>query len=105
MDTSGDATFNVLVGSAQTGGGKTFVQKAKSANISGDSTSVNAARTNGDPNAFVIETPNLDPNGLGGTSDASATGMYFNGSRITVFNEDKSTMAKDEAFNLLMYNS
>jgi hypothetical protein len=106
MDTAGPAVFNVLVGSAHTGGGKTFVQKANSQNIDGDVTIVDSAITNGDPNAFVLETPNLDPGGKGDTYDLSTTCVFWfdaDGS-MTVFDLDGSTVPVKAAFNLLMFN-
>jgi hypothetical protein len=104
MDTSGDATFNVLVGAANTGGGKTGVQKTTAANLAGDTTVVNNPTTNGDQDAFVIETPDYNPSGKGGTYDSSPTGeYYYNGSNAAIFNELGATMALKSSFDLLMF--
>jgi hypothetical protein len=105
MDESGNATFNVLVGSVGTGGGKNLIQKATSVNISDSLTKVNSSTTNGDPNAFVIETPSWNPGGKGGTYDTSPTGVATDGQDIFVANELGTPMARKAAFNLLMFNS
>jgi hypothetical protein len=104
MDTSGNATFNVLVGASSTGGGKTGVQKTTAANQAGDTTVVNNATTNGDQDAFVIETPDYNPSDKGGTYDSSPTGeYYYNGSNAAIFNELGATMALKSNFDLLMF--
>jgi len=98
-------SFNILVGTTATGGGKAITQVARSTNTGGNSTHINNEVTNGDANAFVLETPNWNPKGIGGTSDTSQTGVWFNSGQIVIFNEDGTTMAKKEAFNALMFNS
>jgi hypothetical protein len=102
--TSG-ASFNILVGSTGTGGGKASTSKATSSNRSGDTAWVNSSVTNGDSNAFVLDTPNWNPKGVGGTYDPYVTGVWYGGSKIGVFNETGATMAVNEAFNLVSYNS
>lgn len=102
--TSG-ASFNVLVGTTGTGGGKATTSKATSSNRSGDTTYVNSSVTNGDSNAFVLDTPNWNPKGVGGTYDSSVTGVWYNAPKVGVFNETGATMASNEAFNLVLYNS
>jgi hypothetical protein len=49
------ASFNVMVGTKQSGGAS--AQAATSANTGGDSTYISNSRTTGNPNAVVLETP------------------------------------------------
>jgi hypothetical protein len=105
MDTSGNAVFNVLVGTTDTAGGKNAIQKSNNANRGGNSTHVSNPVTNGDPNAFVLETPNYDPNDNGASLVENATGIWYQSGQIVVFNENNDTMARNQDFNLLMFNS
>jgi hypothetical protein len=99
------AAFNVMVGTAPSNGGTGAVQKVKAKNTAGDSTLINNAVVNGDPNAVVFTTPNWDPSGSGGTYDDVAPGVWWTGSTIAVFQEDTSSMIKHSAFNVLMFSS
>jgi hypothetical protein len=94
--------FNVLVGT--TGGGKLAVQKATSSNSSGDATFINNSATNGKPGAFVLSTPNWNPNGAAtGVSDTDPTGVWYDAPSWAVFQEDTSAVPLGAAFNLLLY--
>jgi hypothetical protein len=94
--------FNVLVGT--TGGGKLAVQKATSSNSSGDATFINNSVTNGRPGAFVLSTPDWNPNGAAtGVSDADPTGVWYDAPSWTVFQENTSAVPLGAAFNLLLY--
>jgi len=99
-------SFNVLVVTASSAGGKAATLKATASNRQGDGVEFNNATTNGDSNAFVLDTPNYDPKGIGGTIDASPiTNVAYFDPEIEVLNGDATTMAKHEAFNLLYWNS
>ena len=98
-------TFNVLGGTASTGGGASAaVQKAGIHRV-GDTTYINNTKTNGNPNAFVFATPNYNPGGVGGTLDDIPAGVWYDTSAVKegVFNEDGSAMPLNAAFNLLIY--
>ena len=97
-------SFNVLVGSAPSNGGYGVVAKASSGNSSGDTLYVNNFISNGNPNAVVFDTPNWNPGGSGGTYDPAASGVWYTGSGIGVFNQDRSTMTAGSAFNLLVFS-
>jgi hypothetical protein len=101
------ASFNVMVGSKNSGGGTSALQTATTANVSGDSTFISNAKTTGNPNAVVFETPDWNPGGVGGTYDAPPTGIWWAGGtgQAAVFNEDASLMPPKAAFNLLVYQS
>jgi hypothetical protein len=96
-------SYNVLVGSVA--GGKAATLKASTTNTGGDSVFYNNAVTNGDSNDFSLDTPNWNPKGVGGTYDASPTGVWYDGSQLAVFNETGATMANHEAFNMLYWQS
>jgi hypothetical protein len=106
IDTTGQDSFDVLVGATQSGGGKDLVQKATSANSLESWTVVNSAITNGDPNAFAIETPDWNPGGKGGTYTPWATGVFDETiGQLAVLIQNGETMAPKMAFNMLLYNS
>lgn len=101
------ASFNVMVGTKKSGGGASALQTATTANIGGDSTFISNAKTTGNPNAVVFETPNWNPGGAGGTYDAPPTGVWWADSigQAAVFNQDESSMPLNAAFNLIIYQS
>jgi hypothetical protein len=96
------AIFNVLIGAA--GGGTESTVKAKTKTISDDAVVVKSPVTNGDSNAFALETPNWNPGDEGGTYDAAPTGVYYDHA-LFVVNEDQSGMSVHTAFNVLAWNS
>ena len=81
------------------------MQRSSPANRSGDVTYINNKTTNGDPNAFVMETPVLDPNGSVSKYDDHVRGVWYNIPVMALINESGGTMATGDAFNLLVYNS
>ncbi|MCL4487232.1 MAG: hypothetical protein M1570_03765 [Chloroflexi bacterium] len=94
------AAFNVLVFTTDAG---EFVQKATTANIAHDWTDIYYPLTNGNPNALVFVTPNWNPGGIGNTYENHAIGVWYdNSSKWAIFNQDKSNMAPDVAFNVLI---
>ena len=107
------AGFNVIVGTSKSGGGTAAVQKATTSNAGwGDSTFISNSKTNSHPNAVVFETPDVNPDGKGGTYDGVATGVWYNyhgvgagQNKWAVFNEDKSAVPLKAAFNVLMFSN
>jgi hypothetical protein len=100
------ASFNVLIGTSSSAGGKAATLKATASNREGDGVEFNNVTTNGDSNAFVLDTPNYDPKGAGHTIDASPiSNVAYWGTGIQVLNGDATTMANHEAFNMLFWNS
>jgi serine protease len=77
-----------------------FVHRASAANISGHITTINNPYANGNPNAIVIVTPNWNPGGAGGIYNNHAIGVWYNGSRWTIYNEDIAAMPVGAAFNV-----
>jgi len=101
------ASFNVMLGNKPSGGGASAIQVATAANTGGDSTFISNATTTGNPNAVVFDTPNWNPNGVGGTYDRPPTGIWWSGgnSQAAVFNQDGSAMPRNAAFNLIIFQS
>jgi len=93
-----NAAFNVFIPTAGTG---VFVLTATGSNSSGSSAYIDNALTNGNPNAIVFVTPNYNPGGVGGTFDSRIIGVYYDGSKWRVANQDGGDMLVNSAFNVL----
>jgi len=79
-----------------------FTQVATAANVSGDTTFINNTLCNDDPNAILIITPNWNPHGSTGNFWTKVVGVWYNGSKWGIFNEDGSAMSAGPAFNVLI---
>ena len=88
-----NAAYNVVVNDG-------FVHKATAANTSGHITTINNPYANNNPDAILIVTPNWNPSGIGGTYNNHAIGVWYNGSRWTIYNEDGAAMPANAAFNV-----
>jgi len=94
-----NASFNVFVLPVYAGA---FVHIASSANITSNSTSIDNALTNGNPNAIIFVTPNYNPGGSGGKYHNRNIGVWNNGGEWLIFNQDGTPMAAGAAFNVLV---
>ncbi|RMF48484.1 MAG: hypothetical protein D6755_03790, partial [Anaerolineae bacterium] len=94
-----NATFNVII---PTAGSNAFVHKAASGNIYGNNTVIDNSLTNNNPNAIVMVTPNYNPGGVGGTDNIHNIGVFYNGGKWAIFNQDSASMPVDAAFNVLV---
>jgi hypothetical protein len=90
--------FNVLVGEG-------FVHKAAPANINSHMTTINHPDANGKPDARLIVTRNWNPDGVGGTYSDHSFGVWYNGSRWIIYNQDISPMPNKAAFNVIVVNA
>jgi hypothetical protein len=99
------ASFNVMVGGSASNGGESVVHYTKSTNRVGDWSTINVAKSNGDPNAVVFITPNWNPGGVGGTYDNTTQGAWFNGSNMAVFNENATSESIGSDSNALIFAS
>jgi hypothetical protein len=88
-----NAIYNVVVGDG-------FVHRATAANTSGHVTQIDNKYANGNPNARVIVTPSWNPGGVGGTYNNHPIGVWYDGSRWTIYNEDVAAMPANAAFNV-----
>jgi hypothetical protein len=103
------ASYNVMVGSAASNGGKAKLLTGDTADTSGAYTFISNKQTNGNPNAVVFTTQNFDPNLNFGTNDPHAYGVGYANSPSDVeyvFNEDGSSMPMTTYyFNLVIFPS
>jgi hypothetical protein len=85
--------------------GARFVHVSTDANRGGDATAIDHPLTNGNPNAIVFVTQNADPGGSSGVVNSHPLGVYYNGSKWAIFNEDIAVMPKGVTFNVLIPDS
>jgi len=102
LDLRGGGTVRVAgagVGSAT----PAFIHRAAAANILAHITVIDHPHCNGDPNAILIVTQNWNPGGGVGVYNNNAIGVYYNGNRWAIFNQDAATpMPLNAAFNVLV---
>lgn len=79
---------------------RTFVHTTTAANTSGHVTLINHPLSNGNPNAILIVTPNWNPGGVGGTYNNHAIGVWYTGTRWSIFNQDIAAMPIGASFNV-----
>ena len=97
-----NAAFNVSV---LTAGTNVFVHKATVSNSAGDYTRIDSPLTNGNPNAIVFVTPNWNPGGVGGTYDNHNIGVWYDGSKWAIFNQDLTAIPVNAAFNVYVFGN
>jgi len=93
------AAFNVLIPSTDPA---VFVHTATTGNIVGDTTFIDNALTNNQPNALLFVTPNYNPGGVGGIAHNHRIGVNYNTltSRWGIYNQDWTVMDAGPAFNV-----
>ncbi len=90
-----EASFNVMVGTGNSGGGTSALQTATATNINGRITFISNSLTTGDPNEILFETPNLNPGGVGeGIPDPQPIATYWSGTngKAAIFNDNTVAM-------------
>jgi hypothetical protein len=109
-----DASFNVMVGTANSGGGTSALQTATTTNVNGRITFItHNSLTTGDPNEILFETPNYNPGGgVNGVLDAQPIATYWSPvhGHAAIFNDNTPDMPQvpmpvGASFNLLIYQS
>jgi hypothetical protein len=102
LDLRGDGAIRVAgagVGSA----GPVFIHRASNANISGHITTIDHPLANGDPNAILIVTHNFSADTSGTPYEPNAVGVWYNGSRWTIYHENTAVaMPVGRAFNVMI---
>lgn len=78
-----------------------FKHTASSANTNRHISSINHTSTNGKKDKILIVTHNY---GKSGPYQTKAYGVWYNGKKWTIFNQDKSPMAAKTQFNVLVVN-
>ena len=79
-----------------------FVHVATAGNSLGNYTIINNPLCNGDPNAILMVTPNLNPNNTLHVYNNHAIGVWYNGSNWTIFEQDVASVPVNAAFNVLI---
>jgi Tol biopolymer transport system component len=77
-----------------------FVHRANSSNTSFHITTVDHPLANNNPNALLFVTQNWNPGGTGGVYNNHPIGVYYNGSRWNIFNQDIAAMPAGAGFNV-----
>ncbi len=95
------AAFNVYVPPI---GANAFTHVATPDNIDTQVTNIDHPETNDDPNGISLFTPNWNPQGLIGTYNDHATGIWYSDVELkaSIFNEDIANMPEEAAFNILI---
>jgi hypothetical protein len=99
------AAFNVLIGSKGSNGGKTALVTTTTRNRVGDSVRLSNPETNGNPNNFVLATPDSSPGGKAGKGDTSVLYANYAGSREALVDWANPAPAVGAGFNLLVFGS
>ena len=99
MNTLSD--FNVLVLNACP---SVFVHRGNSSNTAFHITKIDHPLANDNPNAILLVTQNWNPDGVGGVYNNHPIGVYYNGSRWAIFNQDFATMPAGASFNVEIRN-
>jgi hypothetical protein len=93
-----NAAFNVLIPNPDT---SVFVHVATAGNSAGDYTIIDNPLTNSKPDAIILVTPNWNPGGVvGGIYDNHPIGVFYNGSKWAIFNQDLTAVPVNAAFNV-----
>ena len=82
--------------------GAAFVHVATAGNSTGNYTIINNPLCNGDPNAILMVTPNLNPSNTLHVYNNHPIGVWYNGSNWTIFEQDVATVPVNAAFNVLV---
>jgi hypothetical protein len=101
-DIAAGSMYNVMV--VQKSSGSVFVQTATSANTVGGATYINSPKTNGNPKAQILITPNYDPAGTNGFNSDHPVGAFYNTSlkQWGILNEDGTSMGIGAHFNVMI---
>ncbi len=93
------AAFNVLIPGPGT---PSFVHTATAGNITSNHTDINNPLTNNHPNAIVFVTPNWNPGGAGDTYNNANVGVWYNGSKWSIYNQNLAAMPLNASFNVMI---
>jgi Tol biopolymer transport system component len=95
------ADFNVQVLNACP---SAFVHRANGSNTSSHITTIDHPLANNNPNAILLVTQNWNPGGAGGVYNNRPIGVYYNGSRWNIFNQNFAAMPAGASFNVEIRN-
>ncbi len=99
------ASFNVLVGSAASNGGKSALLTTTAANRPHNEVVISNSQTSGNPNNVVFATQDFNPNDKGGTGDTGNVTEAYDNTNEGIENWASSPIPLKAAFNLLIFSS
>ena len=79
-----------------------FIHITTVASISANYSVIHNSMCDGNPNAILLVTPNLSPQGVLAAYNNHPIGVWYNGSNWTIFEQDSVAMPVGEAFNVLI---
>lgn len=90
------------IGAFETDGTYHFLHRATSTNTFGHITDIDWPHINGEPSVRNLFTPNWNPPGpdKGGVYNDRHTGIYYSGTRWSIFNQNFAAMPDGASFNL-----
>ena len=91
------ASFNISIPAVDA---STFVHSATDLNTTFNWTTIDNPVTNGDPNAIVHVTRNHNPSGVGGVTNDHTIGVWYDGARWAIFNQDQAAFSAGASFNV-----
>jgi len=91
------ASFNVSIPAVDA---STFVHSATAGNITLNWTTIDNPVTNGDPDAIVHVTQNWNPSRVGGLYNDHTIGVWYDGAKWAIFNQDLTAMQEGAFFNV-----
>ena len=91
------ASFNIAIPAVDA---STFVHSATAGNIALNWTTIDSPVTNGDPDAIVHVTQNWNPSRFGGLYNDHSIGVWYDGARWAIFNQDLAAMQEGAFFNV-----
>jgi hypothetical protein len=99
------AAFNVLVGTTASGGGTAVVAATTTASRVGRGTVFSDPVTNAHPDALVLDTPDWNPGGKGGTTSLSQTAVEYDSTlnEWAVVDETPVAPPLKSAYNVLAF--
>jgi hypothetical protein len=102
LDLRGNGAIRVA-GAGLASPGPVFIHRATVANTSGHITTIDNPLANGDPNAILLVTHNYSADTSSTPYEPNIVGVWYNGSRWTIYHEDTSVaMPAGRAFNVML---
>jgi hypothetical protein len=101
------AAFNVLVGSSASGGGSARVITTTAGSRVGNGTVFSNSVSNGNPNALLLDTPDWNPGGKGGTASTSQTAVEYDttATKWGVVDQNGTLVPLKSAYNVLIFRT
>lgn len=94
-----NSSFNVL---APDPDASVFLHTARITDITGDHTAIDYPLTNGNPNAILLVTQNVNPGGVLGSNNNHPIGVEYFADKWWIFNQDGATMLPGTSFNVFV---